>query len=71
MKVGRKTGREGGRKEGRKEGEGNIKIKTWNERRKRRLMYMYLRVLDDLLFSNWKVSGNIYAMTKPKHSTFL
>jgi hypothetical protein len=32
---------------------------------------MYLRVLDDLLFSNRKVVENISAMTKPKHSTFL
>ena len=43
MKVGRKAGREGGRKEGRKDGrkkERNIKIKTWNERRKSRLMYV-------------------------------
>jgi hypothetical protein len=40
MKVGRKAGREGGREEGRKGGGENIKIKTENEIRKRRLIYV-------------------------------
>jgi hypothetical protein len=35
-----KKGRKGERREGRKEGEGSIKIKKWNERRKRRLIYV-------------------------------